>query len=78
MDWGEKELLSAKFVEQGEADSKEQDCCNRPDGPGNPAILIDINADKEDTDHDHNGNLVPPFLRSFGFCNFICHDTSLR
>jgi hypothetical protein len=71
-----KKLFPAKLVEQGETDTKEQDCTNRPDGPGDPAILVDINTDKEDTEHAHNGNLVPPFLLAAGICGFISHDIS--
>jgi hypothetical protein len=43
-------LISAKFVERREADTKEQDSSNRPDGPRDPAVLVDINTDKKGSD----------------------------
>ena len=73
-----KELLPAEFVEQGKTDTKEQDCRNRPDRPGDSPITVDINADKKDTDHDHDGNLVPPFLLAFSLHGFFHHTHNIR
>jgi hypothetical protein len=56
-----RELFPPELVEQAESYAKEKHGSYRPDRPGDGPVLVYINADKKDTYHDPDSDLVPPF-----------------